>query len=158
MSQFSPGLVKQFLLGISKHPANRPVHLYEAPIQPRHAHGEGCVFEDLAESLIALPNLPLGQQARADITADDGSARHFSRWIPDRRDGEQDIDPTSVLLLENSLKRTDGVCLPDCLDATADFIIATGRSEDGGISSNDFLARITEQNFGASVPTEDSPI
>ena len=86
------------------------------------------------------------------------SAHYLPGWIADWRDRERDIDRAAVLPEENPLERTDADSVPDRPEDLAQFVAAAGWSENGSVLSDDFLARITEQHFGAPVPTDDGAV
>ena len=70
MGQVGPQLAKQFLRGVSHHPAESRIHLHVAPIQPGDANTGWCILEDRAEALFALAQRFLGAPALGDVRAE----------------------------------------------------------------------------------------
>ena len=95
--QFHPGSAGQFRLAISEHPAERRIRLHDSPVHGDHVHADRRPLENLAKSLLALPKFPLGPQTLANVARNGRGAHYFSRGIPDRGDGERDVDGASVL-------------------------------------------------------------
>src|ERR1022692_3417390 len=116
--------------------------------------------------------LALGPHALADVVGDGGSAHYLPGWIPDRGDRKQDIDQSAVLPSADRFARTDPAALPsadrfartdpaalpDGPEVLTHFVRAARRSENVNVLSDDFLARVTEQHFGAVVPTDDGAV
>ena len=94
----------------------------------------------------------------ADVADDAGNAHHLSGWIPEREYRERNVDRASILSMGDRIERADCAPRPDPLDVLGHLAAAVGLGEHDDVLSDDFLARVPEQRFGAPVPTDDGPV
>ena len=95
----------------------------------------------------------LGDVARNLGRADNRPAR-----VPDRRNGQRNVDQAPVLALAHGLEVVDSLAAMDLLEDRRLFVLAVGRYNDGHWPADSLFGGKAEKPLGAAVPTQDQAV
>jgi hypothetical protein len=100
-----------------------------------------------------IDDLSLAPFALSYVASDFRCADDFSLGVPDRRNGQRNVDQTPMLALPNGFIVFDALAAPDSLNDPFFLLLVIGRDQNRNRLADDFLGQIAENPLRTGIPT-----
>jgi hypothetical protein len=119
----------------------------------RRLHGGQDVLCAVFGLAREIDNLRLAPFALRYVASDFRCADDFSLSVPDRRNGQRNVDQTPMLALPNGFIVFDALAAPDSLNDPFFLLLVIGWDQNRNRLADDFLGQIAENALRAGIPT-----